>query len=100
MGLRPTSHTLYIITATVDSDTGGICYGFTAYNPIPAAVKTAMEAGDSDLDYLMKALVNKLVITEATGNTEMFDDADSTLGTIAAAFSSDGTNTTRKRMVI
>lgn len=55
------------------------------------------------LYYMQKmftALVNKTIITEANGNTEQFDDADSTLGSIAAAFSSDGTYTTRKRMVI
>lgn len=46
------------------------------------------------------ALVNKTIITEASGNTEQFNDADSTLGSIAAAFSTDGTYTTRKRMVI
>ena len=65
-----------------------------------AAVKTAMEAAGSDLDYLIKSLVNKLVITQANGNTEMFNDATVTLGSILAAFSSDGTYTTRKRMVI
>jgi len=65
-----------------------------------AAIKAAMEASGSDLDYLVKALVNKLIITEATGNTEMFNDSSSTLGSVTAAFTSDGTYTTRKRMVI
>ena len=64
-----------------------------------AAVKTAIEAANGDLDLLVRALVNKLIITEASGNTEMFDDADSTLGSVATAFTSDGTYTTRLRMV-
>lgn len=72
--------------------------GFSTHDA--AAVKTAMEAAGSDLDYLIKALVNKIVITEASGNTEMFNDASVTLGSVIAAFTSDGTYTTRKRMVI
>ena len=52
------------------------------------------------IEYLMKALVNKIIITEATGNTEQFNDADVSLGNIAAAFASDGDYTTRKRLVI
>lgn len=46
------------------------------------------------------ALINKAIFTEATGNTEQFDDAGGTLGSILAAIASDGTYTTRKRMVI
>lgn len=45
------------------------------------------------------ALLNKLVITEANGNTEQFTDAGASIGTINAAFSSDGTYTTRLRQV-
>ena len=72
--------------------------GFSTHDA--AAVKTAMEASGSDLDYLIKALVNKLVITEANGNSEMFNDSSVSLGSVLSAFSSDGTYTTRKRMVI
>lgn len=72
--------------------------GFSTHNA--AAVKTAMEAAGSDLERLMIALVNKMIITEANGNTEQFDDADSTLGSIAAAFETDGTYTSRKKLVI
>lgn len=45
------------------------------------------------------ALINKLVITEANGNAEQFDDSDVSIGTIPSAFTSDGTTTTRKRQV-
>lgn len=45
------------------------------------------------------ALINKLVITEATGDTEQFDDSDVSIGTILAGFTSDGVTTTRKRQV-
>jgi len=48
---------------------------------------------------LMIALVNKTVITEASGNVEQFDDANSTLGSIATGLTSDGTYTTRLRLV-
>jgi len=68
--------------------------------PSAAQIKTALEAAGSDLDYLITALVNKMIITEANGNTEQFSDADVSLGSIAAGFSTDGTYTTRKRMVI
>jgi hypothetical protein len=72
--------------------------GFSTHDA--AAVRTAMEATGSDLDYLIKALVNKLSITESNHNTEMFDDAGASLGSVAAAFETDGTYTNRKRMVI
>ncbi len=49
---------------------------------------------------LQRALVNKLIITNTTGNTEMHDDDDVSLGTIATAFSTDGTFTNRRLMVI
>jgi len=67
--------------------------------PTTAEIKTAMEAANGDLDVLVTALVNKMVITEANGATEQFDDTDTTLGSIAAAFATDGTYTTRKRLV-
>jgi len=68
--------------------------------PTAAEIKTALEAAGSDLDYLITVLVNKMIITQANGNTEQFSDGDVSLGSIAAAFSTDGTYTTRKRMVI
>jgi len=45
------------------------------------------------------ALVNKSVFTEASGAAEQFNDSDVSIGTIATAITSDGTYTTRKRMV-
>jgi len=88
------------LTATgfmLDTEDGS---SFSALNDITAAeVKTAMEATGSDLDYLIKALVNKAIWTEADGALEMFNDADGSLGSIAAQVSTDGTYTTRKRTV-
>lgn len=72
----------------------------TAAVPTTAEIKMAMEADGGDLSILVEALVNKMVITEANGNTEMFDDAGVSSGSVTAAFTSDGTYTTRKRMVI
>ncbi len=73
----------------------------TNFNDITAAeVVTAMEADGGDLSSLMEALVNKLLITEANGNAEMFNDAGVSQGTIAAAFASVAGVTQRKRMVI
>jgi hypothetical protein len=46
------------------------------------------------------ALLNKMIITEVNGNTEQFDDANSTLGSVNNAFASDGTYTTRLRLVV
>ena len=51
------------------------------------------------MKHMFIALVNKLIVNETTGNSEQFDDSDVSIGTIAAAFDSDGTDTTRKRMV-
>ena len=63
-----------------------------------ATIKAAIEADGGDLSSLIEALVNKLVITEASGDAEMFNDAGTTQGTVTAAFTSDGTFTTRKRI--
>jgi len=68
--------------------------------PTAAEIKTAIEAAGSDLDYLVKALVNKAIWTEADGALEMFNDADVSLGSIAGQITTDGTFTTRKRTVI
>ena len=68
--------------------------------PTAAEIKTAMEAADGDLDRLMVAMVNKMIITEANGNTELFDDSNTTKGSVNTAFTSDGTYTTRLRIAI
>jgi len=53
---------------------------------------------NNQADQIREAAVNKMIITEATGTVEMFDDADSSLGTVVAGFTSDGTYTTRKAL--
>lgn len=104
------SYTIYIV-ATVDGDTGGIAYSFKAHSPgALASVCTEARLGELSVAtsgkssyYISKmaiALINKMIVTEADGATEQFTDAGASLGSIAAAFSSDGTFTTRKRMVI
>jgi len=67
--------------------------------PTTAEIKTAIEAAGSLLDLLAKANVYKLIINETTGAAEMFDAAGTSLGTVAAAFTSDAGVTTRKKMV-
>lgn len=49
---------------------------------------------------MMIAIVNKAVTEEASGDTQQFDDAGLSLGTITALWDSDGVHTTRKRAVI
>ena len=68
--------------------------------PTDAEIVTAIEADGGDLSSLMEALVNKLLITEASGNAEIFNDAGVSQGTVAAAFTSVAGVTQRKRMVI
>ena len=68
--------------------------------PTAAEIVTAMEADGGDLSSLMEALVNKLLITEASGNAEIFNDAGASQGTVAAAFTSVAGVTQRKRMII
>lgn len=77
----------------------GTSYADVNVTHVGATAQTANDNG-LDINALVTALVNKTIITEASGNTEQFNDADSTLGSIAAAFSTDGTYTARKRMVI
>ena len=48
---------------------------------------------------MFTALVNKMVVTEASGDTEQFNDSGVSIGTISGAITSDGTYTTRLRMV-
>ncbi len=54
----------------------------------------------TEVDKIKTALVNKMIVTEASGAVEQFDSSDTTLGSIATAFASDGTYTTRKRLEI
>lgn len=115
------NYTIYI-SATVDGETGGICYAFKAYDgrvveqftaagkaeinaAVDGALDTAIPASptpDSLNDWLRAlkyALVNQMEITEATGNTTIRKD-DGTTGwvTVAAAFTTAAGITTRKRL--
>jgi len=58
--------------------------------------------GDSINDYIMRmkyVMVNQIDITEADGNTVIYKDNDSTeYCSVAAAYTSDSTTTTRKRL--
>ena len=69
-----------------------------------AALDTAIPAaptGDSINDYIVRTkrvVVNKLVITEATGNAKVFEDDDATSILVSSAFTSDATDTTRKKL--
>lgn len=63
-------------------------------------VKTAMEADGGDLSNIMEGLINKLLITEASGNAEIFNDAGVSQGTVAGAFTSVAGVTQRLRMVV
>lgn len=55
---------------------------------------------DGKLDDLLEALVYQQRITEANGNTAIYSSADALLGSVAAAFTSDGVTTIRKKLVI
>ncbi len=63
-----------------------------------AAVKTAIEADGGDLSSIMEALLNKMIITEANGNTELFNDAGASQGSVASAFTSVAGETIRLRI--
>ena len=87
-------------TGDIDADIAGtITTVTTVTNMLTAAdVKTAMEANNSDLDYLVTDLINKKEITIADGATKQYTDAGVLIGTIATAYSDDGTTVTRKAM--
>lgn len=115
------NYTIYIV-ATVDSETGGICYTFKAYDgrivegltaaakadvnaEVDGALDTAIPAnptGDSVNDWIRAikyALVNQMEITEANGNTTIRkDDSSTEWVSIVAAFTTAAGITTRKRL--
>jgi hypothetical protein len=65
-----------------------------------AAVKTAMEADNGDLDALMKGLINKRIWKEEDpdgGDLEMHNDAGGSIGTVEVQVDTDGSFTTAKR---
>jgi len=81
-------------------DTGTTLPGLiAALNNLTATeVKTAMEADGGDLSSIIEALVNKLLITEATGDAEMHNDSGASQGTVSGAFTSIAGVTKRERM--
>lgn len=80
------------IAGYIDTEIGAL--------PTTADIKAALEAAGSDLDFLVRALVNKLLITEATGDAELFTDAGASSGTVAACFTSIAGVTQRKALRI
>ena len=88
------------VTGNVDGTVAGVTPEAGGVAPTAGEIKTAIEVDGGDLSSLMEALVNKLLITEASGNAEMFNDAGVSQGTVAAAFTSVAGVTQRKRMVI
>lgn len=65
-----------------------------------AAIKTAMEANNSDLDYLVTDLINKKSIKIATGISTQYNDAGASLGAIGSGYTDDGVDVERPRQVI
>ncbi len=95
------TYTIFI-NATVDSDKGGICYAFKAVeNGLDTAIPATPTAGSINA-YIQRMKwtgVNKMTIAEATGNTIVYKDNDvAEAANVAAAFSTDATTTTRKRL--
>lgn len=95
------NYTIYI-EATVGGDTGGICYTFRAVeNSLNTAIPATPTAGSINA-YVQRMKwtgVNKMTIAEATGNTIVYKDNDvAEAANVAAAFSTDATTTTRKRL--
>lgn len=68
--------------------------------PTAAEIVTAMEADGTDLEALMKAIVYKAIWDEVSGDMEQFNAAGVSQGTTAGAFTSDGSETTRKKLDI
>lgn len=62
------------------------------------AIDAKIDILDAISDELRIALVNKLIITEASGNTEFFNESDVSQGSVVACYATDGTYTTRKRL--
>lgn len=83
-------------SVNTEVDTALTEYGGSTHSA--ADVKTALEADNSDLDYLVTDLINKKEIVILDGATKQYTDAGVLIGTIATAYSDDGTTVTRKAM--
>lgn len=91
-------------SGTLDVNTKTVTTGIVE-TEVDAALENAIPAtptADSINDYIQRlkwTLVNKMVVTEATGNTVIYKDDDSTeAASVAAAFTTDATDTTRKKL--
>ncbi len=66
-------------------------------NPIPDP--STADSINEYIQSLKRVVINKQVITEATGDTVIYKDNDSTVhASVLAAYASDATDTTRKRL--
>ena len=76
----------------------------TLYNKIDSILEDTksiiVDASDiqSAVDIAKKIIANKMVIEEATGSVDLFEDDDVTSTTVATAFTTDATDTTRKKL--
>ena len=99
--------------ANVTASTGTIQADIAALNDLSAAdvnaeldsaldtVISSPTAG-SIADYIMRikyTICNKLEVTEANGNSVIYNDVGASFSSITAAFSSDSTTTTRKKLI-
>ena len=69
------------------------------FRPSVIYTEIAQELNGKIVD-ILEALVYKQVITELTGDVELFDESDVSKGTISNGITSDGTYTTRLKMVL
>lgn len=96
------SDTGNILTDTAELQTNqgnwATATGFSTHSA--ADVKTAMEANNSDLDYLVTDLINRKSIKIATGVATQYTDAGVSLGAVAAGYGDDGVDVSRPRQVI
>ena len=72
--------------------------GFSTHSA--ANVVTAMQADNTDLDYLVTDLINRKDIVILTGISEQFNDAGGSLGSIGSGYGDDGVTVSRPRQVI
>lgn len=89
-------------TTTTNTDMITVGDVTTGCNDSLNATIPSTPASDSINDYIKRmkfVMVNKMEITEASGDTTIYEDNDSTIyATIAAAYTSDPTTTVRKRL--
>jgi len=89
-----------IFRTGADADTGETLSDQIDAVPTVGDIRTEMEGDGYDLSALVEGLINKQIIKESNGDTEVFNDAGSSQGTVSTAFSTDGTYTTRLKIRI